>query len=66
MAKVFVGGGFFLLESAISGYALLGESTAAIPGALLMTFAGAAPLAYQMAKSVFDADADSGLEGEAA
>ena len=64
MAKVLLGGGFFVLESAVSGYALLGESVEAIPGALLMTFAGALPLACQAAVAVFHGGPDADLTNE--
>lgn len=66
MAKVLLGGSFFVLESAVSGYALLGQSIDAIPGALLMTFAGALPLACQAAVAVFNGDPDPGLASEEA
>ena len=57
MAKVFLGGGLFLVESAISGYSLLGKSPDAIAGALLLTFLGAAPLACHVARTLFSGEA---------
>ena len=66
MAKVLLGGGFFVLESAVSGYALLGESIDAIPGALLMTVAGALPLACQAAVAIFQGGPDLDLNNEEA
>lgn len=66
MARVLLGGCFFVLESAVSGYALLGESIDAIPGALLMTVAGALPIACQAAVAIFNGDPDPGLTSEEA
>jgi hypothetical protein len=66
MAKALLGGGFFVLESAVSGYALLGESIDAIPGALLMTVAGALPLACQAAVAIFQGGPDLDLNNEEA
>ena len=64
MAKVLLGGGFFVLESAISGYALLGDSMDAVPGALLMTLAGALPLAFQAAVAIFHGGPELDITGE--
>ncbi len=62
MYKILWGGGFFLLESAVSGYAILGQTADAVPGALLMTVAGALPLACQAAHHIFYADEGEALE----
>lgn len=66
MAKVCLGGGFFLLESVVSGYTLLGESLDALPAAVLMTVLGAVPVACQIAKSAFNGEADLEADADAA
>lgn len=52
MAKAFLGGGLFLLDSIISSYALQ-RSAEAPAGPILMIVLGAMPLAYYLASSVF-------------
>lgn len=63
MARLLFGGGFFLFESIASGYTLT-QGSAALPATMALTALGAAPLAWQLAQSIFPAEIEAPTESE--
>lgn len=66
MAKLVLSGGFFLFESIISGCTLAQGSADSGAASLVLTALGAAPLACQLARSIFYGEIDAQTDAEPA
>lgn len=64
MGRLLFGGGFFLFESIASGYTYTTQGAAALPATVALTALGAAPLAWQLAQSIYPAEIDAQTESE--